>query len=482
MTQLQGESFIPFEVHEDNQEDLKIALGGLVDVLGEDTDQKTYVILEKFEDELEIDDDPEIETVNYGTKFKYLSKKNDITRIGVIEEDVCHFKDLSKNNLGNYPVQTQRFLNKYINYLEENKTKNAKDDIFRFLIKKYGENSEVKRQITSLKTTYNHRSASVTDTYGMYLDDIGPYKVLNKEEEVALFNKIEHGLSVFGNIISGQSLSKSNEADLINLVGAFQSVYILNLKLVTSVVKKRSPDNSMSNEELVAYGNIGLEKAVRRFDVFRGFKFSTYAMTWIKQSMQRAIQQKARLIYLPAEVNNNWARLYSDISYLEQELKRPPSNDEISNYTGFSKEEIEELKLIGSITHKSINEPIGRETDTEFSDLIATVDNFDEDVETLSDNIDLDKILEVLDDREKLVISLMFGKHMEALRGKTDFGFRQAFDYDEYFSHPESEDAITFTKLYKLTSCSVRKLRIIYLQAMNKILEEASEINLSNEI
>ena len=70
MTQLQGESFIPFEVHEDNQEDLKIALGGLVDVLGEDTDQKTYVILEKFEDELEIDDDPEIETVNYGTKFK----------------------------------------------------------------------------------------------------------------------------------------------------------------------------------------------------------------------------------------------------------------------------------------------------------------------------------------------------------------------------------------------------------------------------
>ena len=183
------------------------------------------------------------------------------------------------------------------------------------------------------------------DSFKAYINSIKKYKLLTKEEEQELFIKYNNG-------------DKRARKKLIES----------NLRLVIAIAK-RYQGRGIQIQDLVQEGNLGIIKAVERFDVNRGYKFSSYATYWIKQSIQRAIEEKARNIKIPAYLYNKINKYLNDISELQIKLGRVPTKEEIEKYTEYTKEEIEIIEQ-NKLDARSINETISDDKETELENFI----------------------------------------------------------------------------------------------------------------
>jgi RNA polymerase primary sigma factor len=227
---------------------------------------------------------------------------------------------------------------------------------------------------------------SVNDPVRMYLKEIGKIPLLSSDEEIDLAKRMEDG----------------NEDAKRRLAEA-------NLRLVVSIAKKYV-GRGMLFLDLIQEGNLGLIKAVEKFDYRKGYKFSTYATWWIRQAITRAIADQARTIRIPVHMVETINKLIRVSRQLVQELGREPSPEEIAHVMNISEERVREILKIAQ-EPVSLETPIGEEDDSHLGDFIE-----DQDVQAPAEAAafellkeQLDDVLETLTPREKKVLKLRFG-------------------------------------------------------------------------
>ncbi len=256
------------------------------------------------------------------------------------------------------------------------------------------ENQESKITISEEKSSYDDDifidvSVPIDDSIKLYLKEIGKVPLLKPLEELELAKKIA----------KGGKLAEVARKDLVNA----------NLRLVVSIAK-RYLGRGLNLLDLIQEGNIGLMRAAEKFDSDRGFKFSTYATWWIKQSITRAIADKAHTIRVPVHMVENLYRLRRISNYLSNQLNRKPTEDELADAMKVSKDRLDEImKAIKEPV--SLETPLGKEEDAKLSDFIEdnTVLKPENYVSNELLRQDINKALEELNERERHLISLRFG-------------------------------------------------------------------------
>ena len=264
-------------------------------------------------------------------------------------------------------------------------------------------------------------SASVAvltgDPVRMYLKEIGKVDLLTAEEEIDLAMKIEAGTEATRQLeeaeeagieLERRELRRLTRVEQVGL-DAKQQLIEANLRLVVSIAK-RYVGRGMLFLDLIQEGNLGLIRAVEKFDYTKGFKFSTYATWWIRQAITRAIADQARTIRIPVHMVETINKLVRIQRQLLQELGREPKPEEIGERMGIDADRVREIQKI-SQEPVSLETPIGEEEDSQLGDFI-------EDSEAIAPpdaasfmmlQEQLGKVLEGLAERERKVIELRFG-------------------------------------------------------------------------
>ena len=257
-----------------------------------------------------------------------------------------------------------------------------------------------------------HRGArGPDDLVGRYLADIGRYPLLTAAEEIELAQCIEDG-RLAEDRLEEAGLSSAERASLRRQVrragDAKQRFIQSNLRLVVSIAK-RYQSTGLPLLDLIQEGNLGLIRAVEKFDHRKGFKFSTYATWWIRQAIGRGIADKGRTIRLPSHVVDTLSTLSKASGNLLKELGREPTAAELSELTGMPVERVE-TALQATADVISLSAGVGEDA-TEFGDLLP-----DETAEVPFDvaaanleKIELRSMLHTLSDRERQVLELRFG-------------------------------------------------------------------------
>ena len=230
------------------------------------------------------------------------------------------------------------------------------------------------------------KDMSVNDNVRMYLKEIGKISLLSLEEE----QEISH------RIAAGDEEAKKILAES-------------NLRLVVSIAK-RYVGRGLLFLDLIQEGNIGLMKAVDKFDFEKGYKFSTYATWWIRQAITRALADQARTIRVPVhmvETINKMARIERQMAL---DLNREPTNEELAKKMGLSLDKIVEIRKIGQ-DPVSLETPIGEEDDSHLGDFLADKDTMSPEEAATYESLkeELKKVLETLTKREEEVLELRFG-------------------------------------------------------------------------
>jgi RNA polymerase primary sigma factor len=228
--------------------------------------------------------------------------------------------------------------------------------------------------------------AEVDDALGAYLREIGRGTLLTKDQEIELAKQIEAG--------SDAARRRMTEA---------------NLRLVVSIAKKYQ-GRGMPLLDLIQEGNVGLMRAVAKFDHRRGFKFSTYATWWIRQAVLRAIGDQARTIRLPIHIGDQTNKLVRISDRLRDSLGRPATDEEIGEELGLTTIEVQALRQTSRDT-VSLETPIGEDGDTELGHLIedATAESPASAALVADLRDQVDDVLGTLEPRERRVIQLRFG-------------------------------------------------------------------------
>ena len=263
-----------------------------------------------------------------------------------------------------------------------------------------------------------HTLAPLTsDPVRMYLKEIGKVSLLNARQEVDLAKKIEAGEEVMARLAeideTGEKVEKAELRRLHRIedigLNAKKQLVEANLRLVVSIAK-RYVGRGMLFLDLIQEGNLGLIRAVEKFDYSKGFKFSTYATWWIRQAITRAIADQARTIRIPVHMVETINKLIRVQRQLLQELGREPLPEEIGEKMDMSAERVREILKI-SQEPVSLETPIGEEEDSQLGDFIedseAVVPPDAASFSMLQEQ--LTRVLDSLSERERKVIELRFG-------------------------------------------------------------------------
>ena len=302
------------------------------------------------------------------------------------EEIEAHFKDVT---LKDHDIE------KVIDFLEANgidilRTQDEPNDDELLLLSEEDEGNEDENELELLNIDLTvPEGISLEDPVRMYLKEIGKVPLLTAEEEIELSKKMENG---------------GEEGRL-----ARQRLAEANLRLVVSIAK-RYVGRGMLFLDLIQEGNLGLIKAVEKYDYRKGFKFSTYATWWIRQAITRAIADQARTIRIPVHMVETINRLIRVSRQLLRELGREPTPEEIADAMGIPVEKVREIQKV-SQEPVSLETPIGEEEDSHLGDFIQ-----DENVQVPAEAAaytllreQLNEVLDTLTDREQQVLRLRFG-------------------------------------------------------------------------
>ncbi len=238
------------------------------------------------------------------------------------------------------------------------------------------------RQLKISKSITNRETASLDK----YLQDIGREELITAEEEVELARRIKSG----------------DDKALDKLVKA-------NLRFVVSVAKQYQ-NQGLSLPDLINEGNLGLIKAAQRFDETRGFKFISYAVWWIRQSILQALAEQSRLVRLPLNQVGSLNKIKKATSRLEQEFERPPSADEIAQKLDIPEHKLDKALRI-TTRYISMDAPIAEDEETKFLDVYMSDDSprTDSNLMRESLNKEIQRSLSTLTEKERDVINLYYG-------------------------------------------------------------------------
>jgi RNA polymerase primary sigma factor len=258
-----------------------------------------------------------------------------------------------------------------------------------------------------------------SDPVRMYLKEIGKVPLLTAEQEVSLAQKIERGLAAAAQLViledsyGAEGVPRAERRPLERQVTegleAKEILIEANLRLVVSIAK-RYRNRGMAFLDLIQEGNLGLMRAVDKFDYTKGFKFSTYATWWIRQAITRAIADQARTIRIPVHMVETINKVVRVQRQMLQELGREPTLEELADRTEMTTSRVREILRINQDT-VSLNEPMGDEEDFSLSDVIedqGAVVPADAAARAML-NEAVKQALSELSDREQKVVRLRFG-------------------------------------------------------------------------
>lgn len=238
------------------------------------------------------------------------------------------------------------------------------------------------RQLKIIKQVTNRETPSLDK----YLHEIGKVDLITAEQEVELARKIK-----LGDIKAMEKLVKAN------------------LRFVVSVAKQYQ-NQGLSLSDVINEGNLGLIKAAQRFDETRGFKFISYAVWWIRQSILQALAEQSRIVRLPLNKIGSLNKINKTLSRLEQEYEREPSILEIAQALELAPEEVKEsFRTAGR--HISMDAPIGQEEEGNMYDILFNNESPSPDKSLLTDSLksEIERTLSVLSQREANIVRLFFG-------------------------------------------------------------------------
>jgi RNA polymerase primary sigma factor len=253
------------------------------------------------------------------------------------------------------------------------------------------------RQLTISKQVTNRESQSLDK----YLQEIGKLDLISADTEVELARKIRAG-----DPIALEKLTKAN------------------LRFVVSVAKQYQ-NHGLSLNDLINEGNVGLIKAGQRFDETRGFKFISYAVWWIRQSIIQALAEKTRVVRLPLNRVSSFNKIYKTQAVLEQRLEREPSDSELADALDINEEEVTlNLSLVGR--HYSIDAPVRQSEDLTLLDVLQNDSSMAPDgvLNHHSLQTEIERVLATLSGREADIITLFYGLKGKAAMGLEEIGIR----------------------------------------------------------
>lgn len=254
------------------------------------------------------------------------------------------------------------------------------------------------RQLKITKSITNRESQSLEK----YLQEIGKVELITPEEEVALAVKIRQG--------DAKALERLTKA---------------NLRFVVSVAKQYQ-NQGLTLPDLINEGNVGLIKAAQRFDETKGFKFISYAVWWIRQSILQALAEQSRIVRLPLNkvgLNNRIAKTYQ---MLEQEFEREPTTEELAEILHLSAEEVASALQLG-IRHVSMDSPLSDGEENTLIDILVNVNAAQTDEKLAHDEslkMEIDRSLQTLTERQKDVICYFYGIGVDHPLSLEDIGER----------------------------------------------------------
>ena len=238
------------------------------------------------------------------------------------------------------------------------------------------------RQLKITKSITNRESASLDK----YLQEIGREELVSPEEEVELAQRIRKG--------DQEALEKLTRA---------------NLRFVVSVAKQYQ-NQGLSLPDLINEGNLGLIKAAEKFDETRGFKFISYAVWWIRQSILQALAEQSRIVRLPLNQVGSLNKINKALTRFEQENERQPTNEELSEMIDVPKDKISDTLRVGS-RHVSVDAPFVEGEDNSLLDVLPNDDSPSADKGLVNEslNTEIERALSTLTDREREIVKSFFG-------------------------------------------------------------------------
>lgn len=302
---------------------------------------------------------------------------------------------ISDNNLGEEEL-SELYEELHKKHLEINFDEEASDEDLEMLDSE--DNSE-KKEVEKISAAPSHEGAvAIDDPVKMYLKEIGSMRLLDSDEEIVLAKKVEKG-----------SLPDATDEDKKEADDAKKELADRNLRLVVSIAKKYL-GRGLQFLDLIQEGNLGLLKAVDKFDYTKGYKFSTYATWWIRQAITRAIADQARSIRVPVHMVETINKLNRISRQLLQEKGREATNEELAEAMGISVEKIREVKKIAQ-DPISLETPIGEKEDSHLGDFIEDHETVapDDAAGSILLREQIEELLQSLTDRERQVLELRFG-------------------------------------------------------------------------
>ena len=238
------------------------------------------------------------------------------------------------------------------------------------------------RQLKITKSITNRESASLDK----YLQEIGREELVTPDEEVELAQRIRKG--------DQEALEKLTRA---------------NLRFVVSVAKQYQ-NQGLSLPDLINEGNLGLIKAAEKFDETRGFKFISYAVWWIRQSILQALAEQSRIVRLPLNQVGSLNKINKALTRFEQENERQPTNEELSEMIDVPKDKISDTLRVGS-RHVSVDAPFVEGEDNSLLDVLPNDDSPSADKGLVNEslNTEIERALSTLTDREREIVKSFFG-------------------------------------------------------------------------
>jgi len=250
---------------------------------------------------------------------------------------------------------------------------------------------------------------AVEDAIQLYLREIGQVALLTAQQEVSLAQRIERGKAAREQATAVLADHDQLQRYIADGEAAREELIQANLRLVVSVAKKYI-GHQLSFLDLVQEGNLGLMRAVDKFDWRKGNRFSTYATWWIRQAVSRALAEHGRLIRLPVHLGEMIVQVRRQMHQLEQALERPPTAEELAEALGISVRKVKRL-LAAAITPVSLEQPVGPDGDTFIGEMLSD-EREDEPMEVATQNLlyrDIHAALGALPERERKVLALRYG-------------------------------------------------------------------------
>lgn len=258
---------------------------------------------------------------------------------------------------------------------------------------------------------YDLSELSSSDTVGLYLKEMARVPLLTTEEEVQLAMRLEAGLEAEENLMKKPDHPKAVEWKMLVQDGmnAREHLVKANTRLVVSIAKKYMT-RGVPFLDLIQEGNLGLMKAVEKFDYRRGFRFSTYATWWIRQTITRAIADQGRTIRVPVHMSDRIRKLYRVVRELEQSLARKPTLEEIAKVMECEPRKVQWMLKV-SWQPLSLEHPVGEDEDSELGNFIEN-DSMPTPAQSAYDNLlhsKIEELLQTLTPREARILRLRFG-------------------------------------------------------------------------